>query len=174
MNKHLWLFFGLVLIVLFSRLIPHPPNFTPIVALGLFIGAYSKNAFMWALPLLGVLLSDFILGFYHPMSMAAVYLGIILSAVVGKLFLFNKIKAVNVFGSSIGSAVIFFIVSNFGVWMSGQFYPLSLTGLTECYIAAIPFFKNTLISTVLYSTALFLIYEYIKNKDNPLAMSKSY
>lgn len=149
----------LILIAVFSRLIPHPLNFTPIGALGLFAGAYITDKRIWALPILVLLISDFVIGFYEPIAMLFVYIGFALSAFIGRLLLSEKRTSFKLVGAAFSSATIFFIVSNFGTWLSGTLYPMSLAGLTECYIMAIPFYGNTLLGDLFYAVALFGIYE---------------
>jgi uncharacterized protein DUF6580 len=149
----------LVLLAVFSRLIPHPLNFTPIGALGLFAGAYIVDKRVWLLPLCALLLSDFFVGFYEPIAMLFVYLGFALTAFVGRLLLSEKRSPLNLGGAALSSATIFFIVSNFGTWLSGTLYPISIAGLVECYVMAIPFYGNTLLGDLFYVTALFGLFE---------------
>ena len=152
----------LVFVAVFSRLIPHPLNFTPIGALGLFAGAYIVDKRVWLLPVCALLLSDFFVGFYEPIAMLFVYLGFALSAFIGRLLLSDKRTSIRLGGAALSSATIFFIVSNFGTWLSGTLYPMSLTGLTECFIMAIPFYGNTLLGDLFYVAVLFGIYEGIQ------------
>ncbi len=149
----------LVVLAVFSRLIPHPLNFTPVGALGLFAGAYIVDKRVWLLPLCALLLSDFFIGFYEPIAMLFVYLGFALSAFIGRLLLTEKRSSLRLGGAAVSSATIFFIVSNFGTWLSGTLYPMSLAGLTECYLMAIPFYGNTLLGDIFYVAVLFGIFE---------------
>ncbi|MBL1140889.1 MAG: hypothetical protein HND53_02560 [Proteobacteria bacterium] len=151
--------FVLILAAAFSRLIPHPLNFTPVGALGLFAGAYMLNKRVWLLPLSALLLSDFIIGFYEPVAMLFVYLGFALSVLIGRYALSEKRTAVRLGGAAAVSATLFFIVSNFGTWLAGALYPLTLSGLIECYVMAIPFYPNTLIGDLFYVVVLFGIFE---------------
>jgi hypothetical protein len=73
----------------------------------------------------------------------------------------DKITAPRVAGAAIGSAIVFFTVSNFGVWLGGHFYPKTFTGLVECYVAAIPFFRNDLAGNLAYSAVMFGSYHWI-------------
>ncbi len=149
----------LVLLAVSSRLIPHPLNFTPIGALGLFAGAYILDKRVWLLPLCALLLSDFIIGFYEPIAMLFVYLGFALSAFIGRLLLSDKRTPLRLGGAAVTSATLFFVVSNFGTWLTGTLYPISITGLVECYLMAIPFYGNTLLGDLFYVVVLFGIYE---------------
>ncbi len=157
-NNHL-IIFALILLAVLSRLIPHPLNFTPIGALGLFAGAYIIDKRVWLLPVCVLLLSDFFVGFYEPVSMLFVYLGFALSAFIGRLLLSEKRTSLNLGGAALSSATVFFIVSNFGTWLSGTLYPMTFAGLTECFIMAIPFYANTLLGDVFYVVVLFAIFE---------------
>jgi len=149
------LFYILIILAILSRLLPHPANFTPIGALGLFAGAYLTRQSAWLIPIAAMLISDFFIGLYHPVAMLFVYFGFIASAVIGRLILFHQRSIINLAGSALASAIIFFILSNLGVWFSGTLYPMNLTGLSECYLMAIPFFGNTLISQFVYVLLLF-------------------
>jgi predicted membrane-bound dolichyl-phosphate-mannose-protein mannosyltransferase len=149
----------LVLLAVSSRLIPHPLNFTPIGALGLFAGAYIVDKRVWALPIIALLLSDFFVGFYEPIAMLFVYLGFALSAFIGRFLLSEKRTSLRLGGAALSSATVFFIVSNFGTWLSGTLYPMTLNGLTECFVMAIPFYGNTLLGDLFYVVVLFGIYE---------------
>ena len=153
----------LVLIAAFSRLIPHPPNFTPVLSIALFSGAVFPDRWRaFAVPLLGMLLSNVVLGFY---TISWVVIGLITSLA----FLGRFLRPVEQAGgehpempntrawllSSILAALMFFAVSNFFVWLLSGYYPQTWQGLLTCYGMAIPFFQNTLISTILYSAVLF-------------------
>ena len=153
------LFYSLVILAVLSRLLPHPANFTPIGALGLFAGAYLTRQSAWLIPIAAMLISDLFIGLYHPVSMLFVYFGFAASAVIGRLFLFHKRSIVNLTVSALASAIIFFILSNFGTWLSGVLYPMTLNGLSECYVMAIPFFGNTLAGEFVYVVLLFGIVE---------------
>ncbi|MCL5020862.1 MAG: hypothetical protein M1339_04190 [Bacteroidetes bacterium] len=149
----------LILFAVFSRLIPHAPNFTPVISVALFAGAYLKKGYAFLVPVAALFLSDVVIGFYGLESMAFVYCTIILIAAMG-LLLEKRVSAGKVLGLSLTGSVIFFITTNFGVWVvPGSIYPKTLAGLAECYTMAIPFFGNTLLSTLVYSAAMFGVYE---------------
>tara|TARA_B110000438_G_C15806446_1_gene647611 strand:- start:1721 stop:2323 length:603 start_codon:yes stop_codon:yes gene_type:complete len=137
-----------VLILSQFRLIDHPWNFTPVIAFGILAGYYLKNVFYgYALIILSMILGDLIIGFHNLIFFT--YLGLLFSVVIGKYIQQLKIK--QIFLSSIASAVIFFVISNFGVWLLGGFYELTLQDLVKCYVVAIPFFRSTLISTIIFT-----------------------
>ena len=136
-----------------ARLIPHPPNFSPIAALALFGGATfaSKRAAI-LVPLMAMFLSDLVLGFST--ITPVVYGSFALITCLG-LWLRRKQSVWRLAGASLAAAVLFFAVTNFGVWALEDWYPKTLPGLAECYAAAIPFFRNTLWSDLFYSAVLF-------------------
>src|SRR3954454_17237153 len=124
------------------RLVPHPPNFTPIGAMALFSGAYlaRRGAIAFVAPLAALFLSDVVLGFYH--GMATVYFSVALIVLLGS-FALRRVSAIRVGAAAITSSVLFFVVTNFGMWLFSGLYPRTLPGLEACYVAAIPFFQNT-------------------------------
>jgi hypothetical protein len=135
------------------RLVPHPPNFSPIDAMALFSGAYlGRRALAFAAPLAALLLSHLVLGFYPGFWVQ--YLAVALVVLIGILAL-GKVSVLRVGGAALAASVIFFLVTNFGVWELGTMYPLTLEGLAACYVAAIPFFQNTLAGDLFYSALLF-------------------
>ena len=136
------------------RLVPHPPNFTPIGAMALFSGAYlgRRGAVALIAPLAALLLSDLVLGFYH--GMLTVYFSVALITVLGAVALKQK-SPLRIGGAALTSSVLFFVLTNFGMWLSSGFYPLTAAGLEACFIAAIPFFQNTVAGDLFFVTLLF-------------------
>jgi hypothetical protein len=147
----------LILLAAASRLLPHAPNFTPVAALGLFAGAMLGRRAAWLVPLAALLLSDLFLGFYHPMSMFWNYTGFASCLLLGSGLLGRKRSLARLGGATLASSLAFFTLSNFGMWASG-YYPRTLAGLGACYTAGLPFLRNTLVSDVLYTAALFGAY----------------
>jgi len=154
---------SLILILAFARLIPHPPNFTPIIAVALISGYFFKNINLSLLILLvAMLLSDLFIGFYE--NMIFVYASLLLIT-----FVFHKISKKinykNLFIYCFAGSLIFFIFSNFGVWALGSpgvldvAYERNISGLVECYILAIPFFGNTFLSTLVFAYPGIFIYK---------------
>ena len=165
---------SLILFASFSRIIPHMPNFTPVGAMALFGGAYLKNRYhAFLIPMISLWLSDlilnnFIFSFYSDFTwfypgFLWQYTSFILIIVIGYLFL-KKLNFKNVFITTIFSSLLFFIITNFGVWISGSMYTLDFQGLISCYIMALPFFKGTLLGFICYSTLLFGVLEFSKYK----------
>ena len=151
---------AIIIFAALTRLMPHPPNFTPIIAMGLFGGAYLKDK-RWALmlPVVAMLLADLFLGFHG--TMIWVYGSLIIITAMG--FLLNSgVTLKNGAIATLGGSLLFFLVTNFGVWASGSFYPKTVEGLISCYAAGIPFFGNTLAGSVFYSGLMFFGYEQIR------------
>ena len=145
----------------FTRLIPHPPNFTAVGAMALFGGAYFTNKKLaFAVPLIAMVLTDLILG-YHS-TIIAVYLAFALTVVIGMTI--KKKKVLNIITAAISAAVLFFLITNFAFWTTGVLYPITFTGLIECFTAAIPFFGYDLLGNLIYAGAMFGIFELIKVK----------
>ena len=139
-----------ILIVGFlSRLVPHVWNFTPVLALALFAGAYLPKRLMFAVPLVMMLLTDLILGFYP--SIVVNWIAVLASVAVGML-LREKNSWMRLTACSFGAAVVFFLISNLGVWLTD--YPKTWSGLADCYVLALPFFRTSLASTLIYSYVL--------------------
>ena len=151
---------ALIVFAALTRLMPHPPNFTPIIAMGLFGGAYLKDT-RWVilLPVVAMLIADFFLGFHG--TMIWVYCSLIIISSMG-LLLKNRITLINGAIAILGGSLLFFLVTNFGVWASSIFYPKTFIGLISCYAAGLPFFGNTLAGSVFYSSLMFFGYEQIK------------
>ena len=162
---------SLILILAFARLIPHPPNFTPIIAVALISGYFFKNINLALLTLLvAMLLSDLFIGFYENMIFVYVSL-LIITFIFHKIS--NKINFKNLFIYGFAGSLIFFIVSNFGVWALGSpglsdiAYERNLGGLINCYILAIPFFGNTFLSTLIFAYPGIFIYKSLPAWSGP-------
>jgi len=147
-NNNLNIIFFLF-IILFSRLLPHPPNFTPIISIAILCPIFFKKDFVSiGVIILGMFVTDLFLGFYS--SMTITYLTLIIIFYFNKVF-FKIINFKRIILTSFLSSLIFFIITNFNVWLFGNLYSKNFEGLINCYIMAIPFFHNTLISTTLFS-----------------------
>ncbi len=166
----------LVFIAAATRILPHYPNVTALGAMGLFGAAYYKKSLLPALiiPFLALWMSDLVLNnlvygqyfdsfaWFTPGGLW-IYLGFAAIVLVGKGLL-QKISVLRVFGASISASLVFFLLSNFGVWMSGATYPTTFTGLIACYTAGIPFFLNTMVGDLFYVTLFFGAYEFMVNR----------
>lgn len=153
----------LILMAVFARLVPHPPNFAPVMALSIFAGAYLGRYKGVVVALAAMLLSNAILGFYALPVMLSVYVSMALGGFFGS-FIGRRKTLMRVGGAVLGGSTLFFVVTNFAVWASGTMYPKTLDGLLLCYTAAVPFFQNSLAGNVFYSTILFVTYEFLGQK----------
>jgi hypothetical protein len=136
------------------RLLPHPPNFTPIAAMALFGGAYFSNRLLaFLVPLGAMVVSDLLLGF-HGITMIAVYFSFILTVVLG-ILLRKKPNLLTIPFMAIVSAVLFYLVTNFAVWIGSPIYPQDFSGLLGCYLFAIPFFHYTVLGNLVFTSILF-------------------
>ena len=152
---------SIILIGAFSRIIPHPPNFTAIGAISILGGLYfGKNYLAFLIPITAMLLSDFILGYKMVISVYIAFLLIIPMGIKIKQNLSNF----SVLKTSIYASVLFFLITNFTSWLGNPFYPQNLSGLLMSYAAGIPFFLNTLLGNLFFCFSLFGLYEIISKK----------
>jgi len=156
MSKYLFTFVLLFLAAV-SRIVPHPVNVAPITAIALFAGVYLDRKYAFIIPIAAMLISDYFIGFYD--AMIWVYLSVIMIGFIG-LWLNQHRGILPTIGSTVAGSVLFFIVTNFGVWV--LWYPHTWTGFIGCYTAAIPFFRNTMLGDLGYVTTLFGIYELVR------------
>ena len=163
-----------VLIVLgvVGRLLPHPPNFTPMAAIALFAGfIFLKRYIAVIAVVVTMLLTDyFAFGYlsaewFASKSMWVVYLAL-LFPVVFKNFLQKKLGLFRVAGAALASSTVFFITTNFAVWAFSPMYEKTLEGLVLCYTMAIPFFQNTVAGDLIWSGVIFGTYFLLRNYSN--------
>jgi hypothetical protein len=155
----------LILFAAFSRLLPHPENFAPVAAAAIFAGLYMNKRYALIVPVAATFLSDIFLGLYpYVLWVYGTYILIVLinSGIKKKYESFSGIKKAGLlYGAAVISSVIFFIVTNFGVWTSSLYYQMNFSGLLACYTAALPFFRTSLLSDLVYITLMAGIYELI-------------
>ena len=157
---------SLILILSFSRLIPHPPNFTPILAVGLFSGFYFRNFLLAVLIVIfSMFLGDLYLGFHNTMFFT--YISLFIAVAIG--FLIKYFKFIEIIFGGLASSVCFFVITNFGAWLTLPMYEKNFTGLLQSYVMAIPFFHNTLISTFLYLIVLKLLFDLVIKKTSTIS-----
>jgi len=143
--KKKYIILGLIVLAILTRLIPHPPNFAPITGIALFSAInFNKRFLKFFVPLISLLIFDFIIGF--SLINIFIYLSFIVIVFIGNHFKEIKLKSILI------SSIVFFIISNFGVWLIG--YPKTINGFVMCYAAAIPFFINTILGDLFYSFIL--------------------
>ena len=152
-NSRIVALLSAIVVAAVLRLVPHPANFTPIGAMALFSGAYlGRRGLAFAAPLGAMVLSDAVLGFYSGFWIT--YVAVALIVAVGFLAL-SRLSVLRIAGAAIASSVLFFLVSNFGTWAASGMYPHTLAGLSACYVAAVPFFQNTVAGDLFYTALLF-------------------
>ena len=165
----------IIIVGILTRVIPHVPNFVPVEGLTLFGAAYLKRKeFAYIMPVLLIYLSDLVInnttariyftehdGFiWFSNYMIYSFISLILIVLAGRIIL-KKILAANVVVSALAASIIFFLISNFGIWVhSTTFYSKDLSGLMTAYIAGLPFLKTSMISTLLFTCILFGAYEW--------------
>lgn len=144
---------GMVAAAAASRLLPHAPDFTPIAALALFGGAqFADKRAAFLVPMLAMFASDLVIGL-HPL-MPFVYGSFAVLVCLG-FWLRREPSVGKVAVAGILGAVLFFLIANFGFWACFHLYPKTPGGLLSCYVAAIPFFRNSLLGTLIYCAVLF-------------------
>ena len=150
-SKRLWI--GMVVLGACARLLPHPWNFTPLIAIGLFAGSKARFAATGVLATLSALaLSDAVMGFYN--GFWYVYGAALVSVLLGRTIR-DKNSVAAVAGAAVGASLSFFLITNFMVWATGSLYPHSAAGLAACFAAAIPFYQNQLLGDAFYTFAFF-------------------
>ena len=171
LNPRILVLVLIILIAALSRLIPHMHNFSPIGAICLFGAAFFKSKWKsFVVPLLATWISDLYINnviyakyftsftWFHSGALWS-FSSYIVIILFGSYLLRKKLSLLNLGVGSVGAGLIFFIISNFGVWISGLMYEKSLLGLINCYILALPFYGNTLISTLIFSIIIECIYK---------------
>ena len=141
------------------RLLPHPPNFTPVAAIALFGGFYFRNKkIAFVLLIMIMLISDIFIGYYQVGLMAVVYGSFLLCVILGSWLKKHK-RWHTILGSSLLAALIFFLLTNFAVWLLTPWYAKNIFGIFQCYLMALPFFRNTLFGNMFYVSCFFGLYE---------------
>ena len=159
-RKHKYYILPICLIVVlsFSRTIPHPWNFSPILAAGIFSGFYFKQFYLGLfIVIVSMFLGDLYLGFHSTMFFTYISLAV---AVILGLYI-KHFKFTEILVAGLTSSICFFLITNFGAWLTLEMYEKNLAGLFQSYVMAIPFFHNTLISTLLYLVVLKLLFNFI-------------
>lgn len=146
----------LSIVVRVSRFLP---NVSPVAAMAIWAGANYKKPWAYVMPLIVMLISDFMIGFYSFPIMVSVYLSFVLIAFLGHQLL-RSTKPIKIITVSLLSSIIFYLVTNLAVWLFSGMYPLTLNGLVLCYYYALPFLRNTLLGDMAYSGAIFLAWQY--------------
>jgi len=145
---------SIIVLAVVARLIPHPFNFTPVGASALFAGAlFDRKRFAFIVPFAAMLLSDAVIGFHS--GMPVVYGCFAAAVCIGFVLRGHTRSPLAVLAGAVSSATLFFVVTNFYVWIAGTLYPHTMAGLATCYVAAIPFYGNQLAGDAVYAAVLF-------------------
>tara|TARA_B100000900_G_scaffold403314_1_gene410249 strand:+ start:481 stop:969 length:489 start_codon:yes stop_codon:yes gene_type:complete len=147
MEKNIKISIGIFLSLAASRFIPHPPNFTSLIALSFYVPALLGIRFIPAL-ILSFAITDLIIGFHS--TTLFTWGSVVFIGLISNNFIKNILSRIS--GALLG-AFIFFVLTNFGVWSLGS-YGYTFDGLQLCYTLALPFFGYTLISTLLFSAII--------------------
>jgi hypothetical protein len=171
----------LILLAAFSRLIPHPHNFTPVGGIAIF-GSYFIGRKIWAfaIPIIAMWLSDlFINNVIYPIQYTEYYYGFnlfgsiwvygsfLLMVPIGWLIL-NKVSIPKLALTGFLTATLFFLITNFGSWINNPIYPQNYMGLMASYAAGLPFFQNTLLGDLSYLAILFGITKFFGVSLTPI------
>lgn len=149
--KRLWI--AIVVLGAYARLVPHPWNFTPMMAIALFAGSQARKASTAVLVTLFALsLSDTVMGFYP--GFWYVYAAALIPVLLGRLIR-NRSGASAIAVAALASSLSFFLITNFMVWATGPLYPRSMAGLSACYLAGIPFYRTQVLGDAVYTVAIF-------------------
>lgn len=154
-SKRLWV--GLVILAAAARLLPHPWNFTPMVAMALFAGNQARRMSTGILVTLSALMaSDAILGFYG--GFWFVYAATLIPVLLGRLTR-DRSGFASIASAGLASSLAFFVTTNFMVWARGNMYPHTLAGLTASFVAGLPFYGNQIMGDLFYTVAIFGAYQ---------------
>jgi hypothetical protein len=161
MSKRTIVLTAAILAAAMARLVPHPPNLTPIGAMALFGGAcFLNRKLAYLLPIVAMLLSDLVLGFsryglWTIVAIQPVVYGCIMAYTALGQSIRNPRSVWQVGGATLAGSLLFFVVTNLAAWLDGHGYPMTPAGLVECYIKATPFFWNTLVGDLGFTAILF-------------------
>jgi Family of unknown function (DUF6580) len=144
-------------IIVFSialfRLLPHPPNVSPVAAMALFGGVYfADRRLAFLLPFAALLLSDLLIGLHD--SMPFVYAGFALTVLIG-FYIRSKLSATRIVAATVFSSALFFALTNFGVWLTSGIYPATASGLMQAWVAGVPFLQNSLLGNLAFTALMF-------------------
>jgi len=150
----------LIILGISCRFLPHPANFAPIGAIALFGALYLPKKWALILPIAAIFISDIFIGFYSLPIMLAVYASFALMGIIGLIVRKNK-KFHTILGGTVLGSILFFLITNAGVWAFGTMYTHNLSGLFSSYYMALPFFRNSLLGDLFYVGVLVGGFEFV-------------
>lgn len=169
----LFLIFGLIALATLARglpyLIPELGNFTPVAAVALFAGCYlSDRRTALLVPLVAMLISDLLIGFH---SLMPIVYGCMAATAYFGAHLRNKVTPGRTLAFALGSSLLFFVATNVAVWAQGTMYPLNAAGFVQCFVMALPFWRNELVGTLLWTAVLFGGYALLHQRARAVALA---
>lgn len=145
---------AIILCAALARLLPHPPNVTPLAAMALFGGALlADRRLAFVVPFAALFLSDLLLGFHA--TMPFVYAGFALTVLIGRGFIGERGGMTRIGAATVAATLLFYAVTNFGVWATQTLYPPTAEGLMASYIAGLPFLRNALLGDLFFAAVIF-------------------
>ena len=151
----------IVLILAVFRLVPHPPNATPIAAMALFSGAmFNNRLYAYLIPIIAMFVSDLWLGFHS--TILYVYFGMAATVFIGGML--KHINVLKMSAAVLASTLIFYLLTNFGSWLHHEMYPQNLNGLVQAYVAGLPFLRNSLIANLFFTYLVFYSMQIFQTK----------
>ena len=173
MNIRFSVIVSIILMLALYRVIPHPPNVSPVAAMALFGGAYfTDRKLAFIIPLFALVVSDMIIGLHD--TMPFVY-GAFTVTVMAGIWLHNRLGVMAVASTAIATSLLFFVVTNFAAWLFNQgLYPMTSAGLLQSYIAGIPFYANTLIGDLFFTALLFGGFHLLERNISGLVAQSKY
>lgn len=155
----------LVIIGVIARLMPHAWNVAPMAAIALFSGAFLGKKYALFVPIIALLLSDIVVGFYDWKLALSVYSSYALIGLIG-IMIGKKPDMKNIFVASLVGSLTFFFLTNWSFWQFSSWYAHTGHGLLACYVQALPFFRNTIVGDLSFNFILFGAYGLISNWAN--------
>ena len=153
--KQIYYFLGIFSALAISRFIPHPPNFTSLIALSFYVPVLFGTRYI-PVVLISFIITDLIIGFHSTLFFT--WGSVILIGLVSKFFVTSILSRL---GGALFGACMFFLVTNFGVWSTGS-YGYNIEGFIACYTLALPFFGYSAISTLTFSVLIETVYKFAK------------
>ena len=153
--NYLKIFLGIFVALAASRFVPHPPNFTSLIALSFYVPAVLGLRFLPAV-VLSFALTDIFIGYHNTLFFT--WGSVIIIGLISKYFISSFLKRLS---GALSGACLFFLITNFGVWTTG-YYGYNFEGLLASYVLALPFFGYTIISTLIFSVLIEVVYKLSK------------
>lgn len=142
------------------RMLPHMPNFTPLGATAIFTGSRGERPWNYYLPITILFMTDYFLGFHK--TMIFVYASFLITTFLAERFYKNRRSLLFAGGLGLTNSIIFFVISNFGAWLTMPIYTRSLNGLMQAYLMGIPFLRNMALADVTFTVGVFAIYNLVE------------